>query len=91
MSKRKISGRTVVISGAASGIGRALAQRLSTHGCPVALTDIDELGLKETAAGLTGPTLTRTRFPSRTIEAIGPCTWLTAESSTSPRETGSSR
>ncbi len=44
MSKRRISGRTVVISGAASGIGRALAQRLSTHGCPVALTDVDELG-----------------------------------------------
>ena len=59
MSKRKISGRTAVISGAASGIGRALAQRLSTHGCPVALTDIDELGLKETEAGLTGPSLTR--------------------------------
>jgi NADP-dependent 3-hydroxy acid dehydrogenase YdfG len=59
MSKRRISGRTVVISGAASGIGRALAQRLSTHGCPVALTDVDELGLKETEVGLTGPSLTR--------------------------------
>ena len=59
MTKRRISGRTAVISGAASGIGRALAQRLSTHGCPVALTDVDELGLKETAAGLDGPTLTR--------------------------------
>ena len=59
MSTRRISGRTAVISGAASGIGRALAQRLSTHGCPVALTDIDELGLKETAAALSGPTLTR--------------------------------
>ena len=44
MSKRRISGRTAVISGAASGIGRALAQRLSTHCCPVALTDVDELG-----------------------------------------------
>lgn len=56
---RRISGRTAVISGAASGIGRALAQRLSTHGCPVALTDIDEVGLKETEAGLSGPSLTR--------------------------------
>ncbi len=56
---RRVSGRTVVISGAASGIGRALAQRLSTHGCPVAITDIDELGLKETEAGLKGPALSR--------------------------------
>jgi NADP-dependent 3-hydroxy acid dehydrogenase YdfG len=58
-SHRRISGRTVVISGAASGIGRGLAQRFSSHGCPVALTDIDERGLKETEAALTGPTLTR--------------------------------
>jgi NADP-dependent 3-hydroxy acid dehydrogenase YdfG len=58
-ARRRISGRTVVISGAASGIGRALAQRLSAHGCPVALTDIDELGLKETEGGLTGPSLAR--------------------------------
>jgi NADP-dependent 3-hydroxy acid dehydrogenase YdfG len=58
-SRRRVSGRTVVISGAASGIGRALAQRLSSHGCPVALTDIDERGLKETETALTGPTLTR--------------------------------
>jgi NADP-dependent 3-hydroxy acid dehydrogenase YdfG len=54
-----ISGRTAVITGAASGIGRALAQRLSSHGCPVAIADVDERGLKETEAGLAGPTLTR--------------------------------
>jgi NADP-dependent 3-hydroxy acid dehydrogenase YdfG len=54
-----ISGRTVVITGAASGIGRALAQRLSAHSCPVAIADVDEQALKETEAGLAGPTLTR--------------------------------
>jgi NADP-dependent 3-hydroxy acid dehydrogenase YdfG len=52
-----ISGRTVVITGAASGIGRALAQRLSSHGCPVAIADVDERGLKETEVSLRGPTL----------------------------------
>lgn len=57
--RRKIDGSTVVISGAASGIGRALAQRLSAHGCPVAITDIDEKGLKETEATLRGPVLAR--------------------------------
>jgi len=58
-SKRTISGRTVVISGAASGIGRALAQRLSAHGCAVAITDVNENGLKETESSLNGPTLVR--------------------------------
>jgi NADP-dependent 3-hydroxy acid dehydrogenase YdfG len=54
-----ISGRTAVITGAASGIGRALARRLSSHGCPVALADVNEQALKETEAGLDGPTLSR--------------------------------
>jgi len=59
VTKRTISGRTAVISGAASGIGRGLAQRLSAHGSPVAITDIDERGLKETEASLAGPVLSR--------------------------------
>ncbi len=58
-ARHVVSGRTVVITGAASGIGRALAQRLSDHGCAVAIADVDEAGLKETGAALTGATLTR--------------------------------
>ena len=54
-----VSGRTAVISGAASGIGRALAERLARHGCALALTDWDEAGLKETAASVTTPVLCR--------------------------------
>jgi NAD(P)-dependent dehydrogenase (short-subunit alcohol dehydrogenase family) len=57
--RRTISGRTAVITGAASGIGRALAQRLSAHSCPVALADINEAGLKETQTLLNGPSLLR--------------------------------
>ncbi|MEV4146844.1 SDR family oxidoreductase [Amycolatopsis sp. NPDC049691] len=56
---RSITGRPVVITGAASGIGRALATRLSRLGSPVALADIDEDGLKATAATLHGRVLTR--------------------------------
>jgi NAD(P)-dependent dehydrogenase (short-subunit alcohol dehydrogenase family) len=48
-----------MITGAASGIGRALACRLSALGSPVALADIDEAGLAKTAASLSGPVLTR--------------------------------
>ena len=58
-NRRTIAGRPVMITGAASGIGRSLAQRLSRAGSPVAIADIDETGLKEVAAGLPGPVLPR--------------------------------
>jgi len=49
-----------MITGAASGIGRSLAVRLAGQGSPVAIADVDEDGLKETAAMLPGgPVLTR--------------------------------
>ena len=56
---RRIAGRAVMITGAASGIGRSLAARLSGAGSPVAIADIDEAGLKETARSLRGDVLTR--------------------------------
>jgi NAD(P)-dependent dehydrogenase (short-subunit alcohol dehydrogenase family) len=61
MSKKRIQidGRTAFVSGAASGIGRAVAQRLSAHGCPVAIVDQDEDGLAATAQLLDGPVLVR--------------------------------
>ncbi len=54
-----VDGLTAYVSGAASGIGRAMAQRLSAHGCPVAIVDQNEAGLEETAALLSGPVLAR--------------------------------
>jgi NADP-dependent 3-hydroxy acid dehydrogenase YdfG len=48
-----------MITGAASGIGRGLATRLSRLGSPAAIADVDEAGLKETAGMLRGPVLTR--------------------------------
>ncbi|WP_279387935.1 SDR family oxidoreductase [Streptacidiphilus pinicola] len=54
---RPLAGQTVVITGAASGMGRALAQRLAAHGSPVALVDQDEDGLRDTAASIDGPCL----------------------------------
>jgi NAD(P)-dependent dehydrogenase (short-subunit alcohol dehydrogenase family) len=52
-----LAGQTVVITGAASGIGRALAQRLSSYGSPVAILDNDQDGLRATADGLGSPVL----------------------------------
>jgi short-subunit dehydrogenase len=48
---RSLRGRTVAITGASSGIGRALAVHLAGEGCNLALaTDKNEKGLKETSA-----------------------------------------
>jgi NADP-dependent 3-hydroxy acid dehydrogenase YdfG len=48
-----------MITGAASGIGRSLATLLSAAGSPVAIADVDETGLKETAASLSSTVLVR--------------------------------
>jgi NADP-dependent 3-hydroxy acid dehydrogenase YdfG len=56
---RVIAGRPVMITGAASGIGRSLAGRLSRSGSPVAIADVDDAGLKDTARSLPGPVMTR--------------------------------
>jgi NADP-dependent 3-hydroxy acid dehydrogenase YdfG len=44
-----LDGRVVVITGAASGIGRALALETGGRGAHLALSDVDEAGLAETA------------------------------------------
>ncbi len=46
----KLAGRTAVITGAGSGIGRGIARALARRGCNLALADIDEAGIDETAA-----------------------------------------
>jgi NAD(P)-dependent dehydrogenase (short-subunit alcohol dehydrogenase family) len=51
-----LSGGTAVVTGAGSGIGRALAQKLAAMGSALALADINEAGLLETAASLRGKT-----------------------------------
>ena len=47
-----LSTGVAVVTGAGSGIGRALAQQLSAAGSALALADIDEKGLMETAQSL---------------------------------------
>src|SRR6202166_4551628 len=45
-----IGGPAAAITGAASGIGRALALELAARGCELALADRDEAGLQAVAA-----------------------------------------
>jgi NAD(P)-dependent dehydrogenase (short-subunit alcohol dehydrogenase family) len=44
-----LKGKVAAITGAGSGIGRALALNLAAEGCHVAIADINEAGLNETA------------------------------------------
>ena len=57
----KLGGRTAVVTGAASGIGRAIAGSLAQRGCHLALADIDDDGLAREVERLaaTGVRVTR--------------------------------
>jgi len=45
----RLAGRTAVVTGAGNGIGRAIAMSLAKRGCHLALADIDEDGMVNTA------------------------------------------
>ena len=49
---RRFDGKVALVTGAASGIGRATALRLASEGAKLLLADINEDGLEETVAML---------------------------------------
>ena len=53
MQKFEFEGSAAAITGAASGIGRALALELAARGCDVALADVDQPGLESVAKEIT--------------------------------------
>lgn len=72
----KIAGKVAVVTGAGSGIGRALAVELVSRGAHVALSDVNEVGLKETAvllstaSGVTTQRVTTHRVDVREWAAV---------------------
>jgi short-subunit dehydrogenase len=60
-NRMTLDNRTAVITGAASGIGRALAVSLAARRCHLALADVNEAGLAETARMVQSNSLRVTR------------------------------
>ena len=55
MDAERLDGRLVLVTGAGSGIGRATALLAAERGADLALCDVNETGLAETAASARGP------------------------------------
>jgi NAD(P)-dependent dehydrogenase (short-subunit alcohol dehydrogenase family) len=51
---KELAGRVAVVTGAGSGIGRAIARPLAREGMRIVAADLDEAGMAETLAGLEG-------------------------------------
>lgn len=55
-----LTGRTAIVTGAASGIGRATAALLAEAGATVHCADLDDQGVQATAAAITAAGARRT-------------------------------
>jgi len=50
----RLKDKVAIVTGAASGIGRSVAQVFADEGCNLALVDLNEAGLKETIQSISG-------------------------------------
>jgi 3-hydroxybutyrate dehydrogenase len=66
-----LTGRTALVTGGASGIGRAVALRLAADGAHVLVLDRDEAGAKQVAAEVGGEHLVADLSDGTSIDALG--------------------
>jgi 3-hydroxybutyrate dehydrogenase len=71
MADGTLTGRTALVTGAASGIGRAVAARLAGSGARVLLLDRDEKGARKAAADVGGEVLVADLSDGASIDALG--------------------
>src|SRR6187397_1380387 len=68
----RVDGKIAIVTGAASGIGRACARRLASEGARVLLTDRDVSGGEAAAAELGAP------HAFRALDVTDPAAWASA-------------
>ncbi len=72
-----LAGRAAIVTGAASGIGRAVAEMLAGYGVMVAAVDIDGAGLESLEGSIVDPE--RHRFARADLSDVGACETVVAE------------
>jgi meso-butanediol dehydrogenase / (S,S)-butanediol dehydrogenase / diacetyl reductase len=71
---KNLAGKTAIVTGGGSGLGRAIAERLAAEGCQVTVADVDEIFGTAVATAI-GGTFIRTDVSSPTeMEALVACT-----------------
>jgi NAD(P)-dependent dehydrogenase (short-subunit alcohol dehydrogenase family) len=65
---KELKGKVAVVTGAASGLGRAMALAFAREGMRLALADVDEAGLKQTQQEIKGQSFTMRVDVSRAAE-----------------------